>query len=78
MLLPSHSVMPLAEKTVFSRATCTGRAHRMVPERKGGQPMHGTETTAPPAQARRILLELLENVIAAQFEEEAAEIVGTD
>lgn len=40
--------------------------------------MHGTETTAPPAQARRILIELLENVIAAQFEEEAAEIVGTD
>lgn len=72
MLLPSHSVMPLAEKTVFPRATCTGRAHRMVPERKGGQPMHGTETTAQSAQARRVLLELLENVIAAQFAEETA------
>lgn len=40
--------------------------------------MPGTETTAPLAQARRVLLELLENVIAAQFEEEAAEIVDTD
>lgn len=31
-----------------------------------------TETTAQSAQVRRALLELLENVIAAQFEEETA------
>lgn len=34
--------------------------------------MPGTETTAQSAQVRRVLLELLENVIAAQFEEETA------
>lgn len=31
-----------------------------------------TETTAQSVQVRRVLLELLENVIAAQFEEETA------
>ena len=61
------------EETALPQAICVGRTHRMVPERKGGQPMPVTETTAQSAQARRVLLELLENVIAAQFEEETAE-----
>lgn len=34
--------------------------------------MNRTQTIAYPAQPRRALLELLENVIAAQFEEEVA------
>ena len=33
--------------------------------------MNDTQTNACPVEARRTLLELLENVIAAQFEEEA-------
>lgn len=46
--------------------------HRILLGEKGGQCMSRIKKKACPVQ-RRVLLELLENIIAAQFEAEAAE-----
>ena len=68
-------------------ASCRWRRKRffrgqLAQEGRIGWYRNGKETNPCTAlrqpRRRRSLIELLENVIAAQFEEEAAEIVGTD